>query len=214
MAGTSPAPQGQRLHMEVDASRKLAAAQFGGDGEKLTHDMVIFSLLAYLGVEQFDWQIKRVQFVSKSMGTLTYTAPGSDECTKVTKDQLQTMLVGAGNAFAEGNMFFGPQALCLPPHSTIRVKPDAVILTNPFCEISFVLEPSHAVSTVKPGTHGMEQPTLPSGEASLETRATGIRTTIRYFALRAQHRDMPKYRDWSKRVVSGAQNWFMGKQSD
>jgi hypothetical protein len=209
--------QGQRLNKEVGASQTFAAThpgQFDGDRDKLTHDMVIFSLLAYFGVEQFDWQIKRVQFVGQTMGTLTTTSFGSkpDECTTVTKAQLQKLLLDAGNFFADGNMFFGPQALCLPPRSTIEVRPDALILINPFCDISFALEASGSVAYYQPGTGALEQPTLLNGESKLETRTTGIRVTVRCSAVRAQHRDMPKYQDWSKRVVSGAQNWFMGER--
>ena len=69
--------QGRRLDKDVGASRTFATAhpgQFNGDRDKLTHDMVIFSLLAYFGVDQFDWQIKRVQFVDQTMGTLTTTS--------------------------------------------------------------------------------------------------------------------------------------------
>jgi hypothetical protein len=207
--------QGQRLIRDLDGSGAFAAAhpgQFDGDREKLTQDMVIFSLLSYFGVEQQDWQMKRTQFVGQSMGTLTLTAPGSkpDECTEVTRAQLRMLLLDAGNAFADGNMFFGYQALRLPPNSTIEVKAGSVVLRNPFCNISFVLESSGSVAFYKPGTGALKQPTLPNGESKLETRLTNIRVTVRSSAMKAQHRDMPKYDDWSKSVVSGAQSWFMG----
>jgi hypothetical protein len=221
---------GQRLIRDLDGSRAFAAVhpgQFDGDREKLTQDMVIFSLLAYLGVEQFDWQMKRTQFVGQSTGTITLTAPGSkpDECTLVTKDQLRTMLLNVGNSFADGNMFFGQQFLSLPPRSTLQVTAAGVTLTNPFCELSFALEPSGGVrygrlaTDEKPLTTAAavddwikrSQPSLPNGEPVFESRTTGIRVTVRYSAIRAQHRDMSKYQDWSKRLVSGAQNWFMGE---
>jgi hypothetical protein len=187
--------------------------------------MVIFSLLAYLGVEQFDWQMKRTQFVGQSIGTTTLTAPGSrpDESTVVTKDQLRTMLLNVGNSFADGGMFFGQQFLSLPPRSTLQVTAIGVTLTNPFCEISFTLEPSGGVRYGRVASEPLttaaavddwlkrSQPALPNGESVFETRATGIRVTVRYSAIRAQHRDMPKYQDWSKRLVSGALNWFMGE---
>jgi hypothetical protein len=207
--------QGQRLIRDLDGSGAFAAAhpgQFDGDREKLTQDMVVFSLLSYFGVEQNDWQMKRTQFVGQSMGTLTLTAPGSkpDECTEVTRAQLRTLLLDAGNAFADGNMFFGPQALRLPQKSTIEVKANSVVLQNPFCNISFVLESSGSVAFYKPGTGALERPTLPNGESILETRLTNIRVTVRCSAMKAQHRDMPRYDNWSKSVVSGAQSWFMG----
>jgi hypothetical protein len=206
--------QTQRLTRDLDASGKFAAAhpgQFNGDRKKLTLDMVTFSLLAYLGAEQFDWQMKRTQFVGRSTGTVTLTAPGSkpDECTVITKDQLRRMLLDAGNSFADGDMLFGRQSQSLPPRSALQVRADGLTLTNPFCEISFILEPSGGIVFTRPGTHALEQPLLPNGEPTLETRAAGIRVTVRSSAIRSQHRDMPKYQEWSKRVVSGAQSWFM-----
>src|ERR1700730_7468224 len=107
--------EGVRPGMEIAASKTFAdahAGQFNGDGEKFTRDMVIFSLLSYLGVEQTDWQMRRTQFVGQSMGTLTLglSASAPDECTEVTKNQLRDMLLAAGNVFAEGDMFFGRQA--------------------------------------------------------------------------------------------------------
>jgi len=71
--------QGHRLTRDLDASGKFAAAhagQFNGNREKLTLDIVIFSLLVYLGVEQFNWQMKRTQFVGQSTGTLTVEGAG------------------------------------------------------------------------------------------------------------------------------------------
>jgi hypothetical protein len=222
--------QSPRIMNDLNASGKFAASrpgQFDGDREKLTHDMVIFSLLAYLGVEQFDWQMKRTRFIGQSTGTQTLTMPGSrpDECAVVTKDQLRVMLLNAGNSFADGDMFFSQQFLCLPPRSTLQVTPDGVTLTNPYCEISFTLESSGGVRYGRPASDDKVPSTaaevadfikrselpLPNGEPMFETRATGIRVTVRYSAIRAQHHDMPKYQDWSNRLVNGAQNWFMGE---
>jgi hypothetical protein len=49
---------GQRRVREVEASDKYFAARpgaFNGDRQKLTQDMIIYSLLSYLAVEQRDW---------------------------------------------------------------------------------------------------------------------------------------------------------------
>jgi hypothetical protein len=204
--------QGSRMMYELTAGAKFAAAhpgQFDGDRTKLTHDMVIFSLLSYIAAEQFDWQIKRTQFLSQT-ATQTLMMPGSrpHECTMITTDEIRTKLLNAGNSFADAGTSL--RSLCLPPRSALQVAADGVTLLNPFCEISFVLEPSGGISYTQPFTHGLTHPKLPNGESALETRATNIRVTTRYSRMRAQHRDMPKYQDWSKRLVSGAQNWFMG----
>jgi hypothetical protein len=210
---------GQRLGPEIGASQRFAAAhpgQFDRDREKLTHDMVVFSLLAYLGVEQFDWQLKRTRFIGQSTGTQTFTLPTSKphECTVFTKDQLRQMLLDVRNFFANGNVFFGAQSLCLPPKSTLVVRAGGLTLANPFCEIAFVLQPSGSVMFTQPGTGSLESPTLPNGQSKFETRPTGISVVVRYSAIRAQHRDMGKYREWSKRLIVGAQNWFEGNKNE
>jgi hypothetical protein len=205
-----------RLDQDIDASRKFAAAhpgQLDGDREKLTKDMVVFSLLAYLGVEHPDWQMKRTKFIGQISGTVTLASLGSKpaECKRYTKDELRTILEKTGNTFADGDLFFGSQVLCLPPRSSLRVSTDGLILSNPFCKISFVLEGAGNVWYMVPGVD--DPPLLANGEPKFETRLVGIRVTTRYSAIRAQHRDMPKYKDWAERVVKGAENWFMESPS-
>jgi hypothetical protein len=177
--------------------------------------MALFSIFAYLGWQQFDWQIKRVQFKGVSSGTTILTAPGSkpDECSIITTDQIQQMFSNAGNAFAGANISVIGGRLCLPPKTTAELSSNALIVTCPFCEISFTLESSGGIHYGYPGIlTDSSYPTLPNGEAAVETRVVGIRIETRYSALRAQHKDMKKYEDWSNRIVSGARDWFEWKE--
>ena len=51
-----------RLMQEVAASSDLAAhdrSRFDGDRDRLTLDLILYDLIAYLGVEQFDWRVKK-----------------------------------------------------------------------------------------------------------------------------------------------------------
>jgi hypothetical protein len=201
---------------EQDASQKLAADhpdQFNGDREKLTLDMAVFSLLSYLGsAEQRDWQMKRTQFVGQTMGTATLAMAVSkpDECTIFTNEQLHAMLVQSSNSFAESAVTpLGRLTLCLPPWSTLQVTSSGLTLINPFCAISFAVESSGAAAFYRPDSRGLDQPLLPNGEPVFETRLIGIRVTVHYSRIRAQHRDMPTYQEWTKRVIDGAQIWFM-----
>jgi hypothetical protein len=155
---------GLRMSLELGASRNFAEGnpgQFNGNREKLTHDMVLFSLLAYFGVKEFDWQMKRTQLVGRNTGTNTTTVPGSkaDECTAITRDQLRRMLLNAGNSFADVDMFFGRQSLCLPPRSAFYVNADELTVINPFCEISFILESSGAIFLDAPVQTHLSSPT-------------------------------------------------------
>jgi hypothetical protein len=204
----------QRVNREIAASDRYFAARpapFNGDREKLVHDMVIFSLLSYFGVEQPDWQIRRAQFTSsREIATTATRLSRPQECTSYSGVQLQGILRGAKNGFADTQIIIYGGQLCLPPNSSIKAQSNALSLITPFCTVSFVLEPSGGVSYYEPG-NSLNQPVLTSGEPALETRLTGIRVTTKYSALRAQSPDMPKYREWSERVVAGAKAWFEGE---
>jgi hypothetical protein len=109
--------------------------------------MVIFSLLSYFGVEQPDWQIRRAQFTSSRETAITTTRLSRpQECTPYSGVQLQGILRGANNDFADAQIIIYGGQLCLPPNSAVDAQSNALNLITPFCTISFVLEPSGGVS--------------------------------------------------------------------
>ena len=59
-----------------------------------------------------------------------------------------------------------------------------------------------------PKTNVVDQPMLPDGKPRFYTIAFAIRMTTENSWVRAQHRDLQKYQDWTKRVTEGAQRWF------
>jgi hypothetical protein len=165
----------RRMTSELAASDfffKTQPGQFNDDRGILTRDFIVFSLVAYLASEHFDWQAQRVQFVGPNSGTFTRTAYVSkpNECVAVMSDQLTELLRNAGNKFSGASIFFFGDRLCLPPRTSIEILPDALTLTNPFCTISIALEESGGVNFAQPKTHG-EVPQLPDGEAALEIRS-------------------------------------------
>ena len=151
----------QRFVREKAASDQYFAAhpgQFNGDREKLVRDMTIYSLLSYLVAEQRDWQSRPARFVG-SMGseTVTLTVSKPEECADYTDDQLREVLADAKNEFAIVKPLIIGLPLCLPPHTVIEAKANALNLINPFCNISFVLEMSGGVFTYEPG-NSLSQP--------------------------------------------------------
>jgi hypothetical protein len=205
---------GWRLGVEEGAGRALGQSHpelfITGDRDKLTRDMVVFSTLAFFFWEQRDWQLKRTIFKGKTTGTNIQTMLGSrpDECTMISGDMVIDMLRRAGNSFASASEPLQRRSVCFPPKSTLKILPDSLVLTNPYCEISFSFEPSGGVHFTKPRTGG-DVPQLPSdGGAQLESRLTGIRVTITYSALRAQDVKMTKYQDWTKQMLEGLRDWF------
>jgi hypothetical protein len=207
-----PTDAGWRITMEIGASEALARANpdaFKGDGEKLTRDMTMRSLVAYLFAQQFDWQVSEVRVRGPSMGTMTTIQPLSKptECTIITSTQFEEMLAKAGNAFVSGPLIL-PQ-ICLPPNASLVLAGSSISIITPFVRIAFDVGLSGMFGG-KPGTRGMEAPTLPEGTPRYETRAHSIRATMEYAGIRAQHRDLEQYQDWAERVVNGAQTWFEG----
>lgn len=213
---TSLRSSGWRIHRDIAASTFLAESdrtRFDGDRERLTQDMVLFSLVSYLGVEQSDWQLRRTVFQGPSVGAMVLvqrvSKPG--ECALVSRERLQGMLAAAGNAFAKAEiMVIGGGDLCLPPGSVLTITQAGLQIATPYCTVAFNLEPSGSVSFTKPGTGG-EVPQLDTGQSQLETRLTGIRAVVEFSWIRAQARDMQKYEEWSNRLVQGARIWFEQK---
>jgi hypothetical protein len=208
-----PATVGWRLTSEVGASDALAKTDpnaFKSDGQKLTQDMTIRSLAIYLLAAQFDWQLREVQVRGPSTGTQTTTEALSKpaECSMVTSTQVEAMLAKAGNVFASGPTV--RQQICLPPGSTLNIQDSSLSITTPFVRISFLVEATGGAFFGKPGTGGLESPSLPDGSPQFETRAHSVRATTEYSWIRAQHRDIELYQRWVERVVTGAQRWFEG----
>ncbi len=201
-----------RILAEVGASDWLAAnnpAAFAHDREKLTLDMVIFSLVSFLATEEYDWQLKKVTYKGKASGTLTTLEPvsKSEECSSFNESDLKSLLSRAGNLFANAPLTGFSGRLCLPPKSTIEISARSLVIQNPICRLSFDIEPSGGIFGMQPGTGG-QVPQLPGGGSQFETRPIGLNVETTYFALRAQHRQLGKYREWCSRVISGAREWF------
>ena len=204
-----------RIGLETSASLFLAEhdrSQFDRSRERLTLDMVLFSLVSYLGAEQFDWQLKRTMFRGSTTGAEIYTQRLSKakECTMISSEELRTKLDTVGNLFAKARVTVVGGKLCLPTASTITITDTALEISTPFCSIAFTLEPSKSVSYTKPGSGG-EVPKLDNGEAQLETRLTGVRAVVSFSWIRAQHQQMKIYEEWSDRLVRGARVWFEGR---
>ncbi len=205
-----------RIHVEIDASKKLSNQQpelFDGDREQLTADMVIFSLISYITTTEIDWQVRRRRFVGSSAGTMTswQRLSKASECTTLDESELRRCLQEAGNLFSEAPLKMLGGSICLPPRTELKLTEGSMTLSNPFFDIEFKLESSGAVSFVQPRTGG-DVPKLESGEARYETRMFGLAVRSRSAALRANHAEMQKYREWADRFVGGVRQWFEGQE--
>jgi hypothetical protein len=207
---------GWRIHQETGASSFLAQSdrsQFDGSlghREQLTRDMAVFSLVSYLGAEQFDWRYKPVSLQGQTMGRVeAERIADSDECTLIASQQIQEKLVASGNLFAKAPMLVRGHRLCLPPRSSLNISRDKVEMVTPFCTVSFESMPTGAVNFVSPLNSQEASVTLmENGESRFETRLITIHAVVTYSWIRAQHQEMDQYKDWSSRVVEGARNWF------
>lgn len=212
-----PVNVGWRIHVEVKASEMLSNQQpelFDGDGERLTADMVLFSLISYIATTEVDWQVRQRRFVGSSTGTLTSTQRLSkrSECTTFDESELRRCLQEAGNLFSEAPLrMLGGGTICLPPRTKLNLTERSMTLSNPFFDIEFKLESSGSVSYIQPRTGG-DVPKVESGEARYETRMFGLAVRSRSAALRANHAEMPKYREWADRFVRGVRLWFEGRE--
>ncbi len=202
---------GWRRTAEVYASNWLAAhnpTAFSGDREKITSDLVLFSLAYFLQTpEAHYWDVRKHSLVGKYTGGIVKFLPTSAErkCALVTSAEITSQLSRSGNLLAGAPLF--DQSVCLPPSSVLKITANSLIIRNYVCELIFTIEPSGGVG-FSSRLSGEEVSKLPKGESRLETRTTGLDVEIRFFALRIGQRDGDEYRQWSSALVNGARNWF------
>lgn len=208
-----PKSSGWRMSAETGASSWLAAnnpAALRADSGPLVTDLAVFSLVSFLGAEEFDWQLRKTVYQGKSAGDLVEAAPVSSDhdCTYVTKQDLVDKLKSAGNAFAGAHLLVAGGRLCLPPGSGVDISRESVVLRNPAFRISFSMSPALSVSNMRPDTGG-DVPVLADGTTpQFETRWVGIKIETVFFALRSQQRASPKYKEWVTRVITGLRVWY------
>lgn len=132
------------------------------------------------------------------------------ECTIIPNAEVKKRLKSVSNAFAQvENISLGNLDLCLPPNSSIEIKPAQITIVTRVCKIDFSIQDGFLEhSSSLPGTN-YAQP-LFEGAPRYSTTMFGVRVTTEFFALRAQDRLIDKYQDWAKRVVSGARVWLEG----
>jgi hypothetical protein len=214
---------GDRYANEVLANDKLFQSDpgiFDKAPEKVLRDLILFSLTAYLQTKQHDWKTEEQHLKTSSGSMITNVLPKSNpaspsECTKISVDEIRRKLRIAGNLFAGADVVGGFAAagyVCLPPSSWIDIGETSLILTNPFCMISFSIE--HWVERIgtRPGAQTADL--LPNGDPRFDTWVTPIQVTIENSRIRAQHRDFPEYEQWAKNMVDGAKAWFETKKEE
>lgn len=199
---------------ELDANRYLRDTNVlaFGDNEKLWKDMSLFSLVAYLWIEQHDWQIARAKFSNSNMPfqTFQFLSKSDDkrQCTKVNLNSIQAMMRGAHNVFAEVKPVGIPfDYMCLPPNSSILIGAEHIVISNPYCTMDFAIQQVPVMQlNRKPGTADITL--LADKRPRFETRTGVIRVTVTYDWMRAQSRNMHKYQAWANDVVERARQWF------
>jgi hypothetical protein len=207
-----PSTLGNRYISETTASTEALQINpemftWGENGEKLAHNMIIFSILSYL-IEQHDWQAKKeVVVYSDGIATRTSFISTQNSCSLVTYDELRKALSDSGNIFGTFKWYSPFKTICLPPETTISITPSSVTVSNPFWKIVFDVEEHSSGFAGRPTRRG-DNPMLENGNPQFWTWQTPIRVTTQYSGWRAQHRDKQKYQDWAQSLVEGIRRWF------
>ncbi len=203
---------GWRPGIEVSASNWLSAQNpnaFSDNREKITSDLVLFSLASFLQTpEAQHWDVRKHSLVGKYAGGIVRFQPTSAkrQCALVTPAEIRSQLSRSGNLFAGAPLLF-EQSICLPPSSVLEITANSLIIRNHVCELIFTIESSGGVGFLSPRS-GEEVSKLLGGESRFETRTTGLDVQIRFLALRIGQRDGGKYREWSSALVNGVRDWF------
>jgi hypothetical protein len=207
----SPEDAPIRRLIEGDAVRQLAEKDLNvllNDTSKTCNDLVVFSFLRYLAIEQSDWQMEERAYVGKSASIVRRKRVSSErDSTSLTEHEIKTKLIEAGNLFAQ---FFSLQQrypdLKLPLLSKLSMTADTVTITNPESEIIIEIEPPGLIDHSDPVTRMASEAI--EGKPRYETRLIGLRITSRFSGLRIHAPDHHKHEAWVRRIATGAKSWF------
>lgn len=213
---TSDPLHSRSVFVAAAASKFLPKSDNGADRPatsiRLSKDFVVLTIINYLLNEQSDWQMTRSSYRTSIGSAETWQRLSTpSECTTITDAEIKQRLGDISNSFAKvESISMGNQNLCLPPHSSIEIKPAQITIITRICRIDFAIqEPFMMHMSSLPGTNAA-QPLLADGSPRYSYTIFGVRVTTEFFALRAQDRFIEKYRGWAGRVVSGAERWIEG----
>ena len=215
----SPIPQKQELSENL---------------EEIGTDLTVFSFLYMLFGQEIDWHVGPSVFqdqydrITSGTGVTDWS-----DCTKLSFKEIRLTLSQKRNLFSDVPFFpVDNLNICLPPQSTISVVNarqdstywlgvnghkypaykggDKVVLRNPYCQIS--LHPtviSVHLSSPRSGSESANAGPLftrtPPQSADVLAH---VDIDVYFFALRSQSRKIGMYRDWTKRIVKEAQEWW------
>ena len=156
--------------------------------DELLPELLMYSIAEFL-MREPHWEFKLEVYSGTNLTVWSNPAPADDRnCLRFSGADLRKALASAGNRLSAAPGFQDDSTICLPPKTTIEISDTTFTLRNPVCQISFK-----------------------KGGASAyigATHVTGLQAETTFFALRAHHPEINKYREWSARVVAGVKNLY------
>jgi hypothetical protein len=181
---------GPRINTEIEAGKWLFAEHeslVGDRLDKFASDLAIFSLVAFFGYAEQDWQLQVRRYNSPTMPH-NFIRPTSkrDQCSVVTEQDVRRQLEVAGNLFAASPPGLGSADICLPPGTSMQIGPNQIALKNRVFQIVFAIEDTGE----RGGDHilprsNMQQPKLADGRFRYDTRGQSFDIRTTFFGLHA-----------------------------
>jgi hypothetical protein len=212
-------PRSFKLQAEAHASDWLASnnpaflGRYAEGFDQPARDIAIYSVLSFIGTQEFDWQVKKLEY-RLSTSTVGQSSPGSSEaeCQTISRAEIESELRKTQSVFAGAPLFFfGREKICLPPNSRLTLSRDSLLIQNPVCAILFQVVPLFIVAfnTDPSRPYVADMPMMPDGKTPrFTTVAIAIRIQAEFSKLRAKNRYIDRYRTWTSRVMSDAKEWF------
>jgi hypothetical protein len=202
---------GYRINTEVELGRWIFTAKPEMDEatrKKAVSDLAIFSILAFFGTVERDWQWSQRQYSSPVLGFAVMASLSKpSECSAVLDADLRAKLRQAGNLFADAPVKLSLNGICLPKGTSLDITDSEVLLQNPILKLSFKLEDPGGAVFVEPDSR-MASTTLADGRPRFETYYRGLSILTAFSGLRANHPLRARYEEWAKRIVQRAAQWF------
>lgn len=194
-------------------------------GSKVARDLLVFSILNQLGLEEQDWTARRQQYVFPAFGSKSsmteFQRETREQATAVMETDIRAMLRVGNNLFAESPLNIPANGLRLPRGTRLELREAAapsqrttLTIRNAISTIDFVITPATMQEGMHPPTP--EQKAFAIGQwvlkgmpdAEYSIYMMRILMQASFASLYAHHPDLERHKAWAARIQHGVGNWF------
>lgn len=197
-------------------------------GSKVARDLLVFSIINYLGLEEQDWTVKRRQLYFPAFGPRSsmteFKRENRESSALVTESDLRAVLRATHNVFAESPINIPADGLRLPLGTRVELNEASapshrttLTIRNAISSIDFVIAPTAFQEGMHPPKPDQQAFAIgqwvlngmPDAEYSIYMMRIAVQASFASFY--SHHPDLGRHQAWVARLQQGVSNWFESK---